>query len=61
MSNDYGRALREARGSTSRVALAVRVGVDPSTIYRIEHGQVPTLRVELALRAWCRDLPRLER
>ena len=37
-----GRALREARGDRSMVAVAAAVGMSPETLRKIESGRVPT-------------------
>lgn len=52
----FGRAVRDARKSAklSQLALANRVQVAPSTIYRIEYGHPPAPSVETRLRRWAR-------
>jgi transcriptional regulator with XRE-family HTH domain len=55
---EFARAVRAARGAgTSQAKLAARLGVAPSTIYRVERGERPSPEVEVKLRRWCRELP----
>lgn len=57
----FGASVKERRGLTSQVMLAVQLGIHPATLYRIENGGIPSKRVERMLREWCPELPPVER
>lgn len=58
----FARAVRDARDRTSlsQTGLAMKLGVAPSTIYRVEQGHPVGEDVERRLRKWCRDLPAVD-